>query len=274
MNRIRPLAVLLGVMVLASCDVSQNSIRSIAGPTAGSAVKYFNFGVGDPTVNFYADTIKESAASTTACSSAVNGSTTDSTCLTTGKESASSGTAYGVAAIGGGLYGSITPGAHALSAHIVASVDNGLPIASTSATLADGKFYSYYLSGIYNTTAKTVEAFLVEDPLPAIDFNSANVRFVNAISNSQPMTLYAKSQTTGIEVPIGPSVAYKSAGAFVPLANDIYDLNTRVAGSSTNVITRTGVSFSASRVYTITAYGDITATTAPKKPALDNTVNR
>ena len=53
-------------------------------------------------------------------------------------------------------------------------------------------------------------------PIPAdIDFTQTYVRFVNAISNAQPMTLFAKSTVSGTEVPIGSTVAYKSAGAFV-----------------------------------------------------------
>ncbi len=107
MTSLRPLAVLLGVILLASCD--KNAAQVISAPTAGSAVKFFNFGVGDPSVNFYADDAKLSAVSSTACSSAVDGTTKDSTCLTTGNEPVT-GTAYGVAAIGGGLYASLAPG--------------------------------------------------------------------------------------------------------------------------------------------------------------------
>jgi len=46
---------------------------------------------------------------------------------------------------------------------------------------------------------------VVEDVLPTTtttDFTTAYVRFVNAISNSAPMTLYAKSTTTGTETAI------------------------------------------------------------------------
>src|SRR5439155_7466238 len=109
-----------------------------------------------------------------------------------------------------------------------------------------------------------------------IDFSASSVRFVNAISNSSPMTLYAKNTTTGVEVAVGSVVAYKAAGAFTPLPGAVYDLSTRVAGSATNVITRTGVSFSAGRVYTVGARGDITvtSTTATNRPILDNTANR
>lgn len=273
MKSYRPLAMLLGVVLLASCDTGSKGMLNISGPTAGSSVKFFNFGVGAPTVNFYANDLKVTAASSTSCSSAVNGKTTDTTCLNAGKE-ATTGTGYGAAANGTGLYSSVAPGTYTLSGRITTSTNNGVAISNTSAQLADGKYYSYYLSGIYNSTAKTVEAFVVEDPLPAIDYVNANVRFVNAISNSQPMTLYAKLQTTGVETAIGSTVAYKNAGSFVTLAPGIYTLSTRVAGSATNVITRTDVSFSAGRVYTVTSYGDITATKGTTVPSLDNTANR
>ena len=148
---------------------------------------------------------------------------------------------------------------------------------SNAVNITDGKSYSFYMSGFYNTTSKSVEAFVVEDAYPPdIDWTVAIVRFVNAISNANPMTLYAKSSTTGTEVAVGGSIAYKAAGAFVTLPGGSYDLSTRYAGSSTNAITRTAVSFSAGRVYTISARGDITitSTTATNRPFLDNTANR
>lgn len=275
MKSFRPLAMLLGVVLLASCD-SNKTMQVIDAPTAGSAVKFFNFGVGDPAVNFYANDQKVTAISSNSCSSPVTGATTDTTCLNGGKE-ALGGTGYGSAANGtNGLYSSLAPATYTLSGRITDTTggNQGVHISNTSTTIADGKFYSYYLSGIYSSATKSVDAFVVEDPLPAMDYVNANVRFVNAISNAQPMTLYAKLQTTGVETAIGSTVAYKSAGAFVTLAPGIYDLSTRVAGSATNVVTRTAVSFLAGRVYTITAYGDITVTTGSKKPTLDNTANR
>lgn len=270
MKSFRPLALLLGAVIIASCD--KNSTMNISGPAAGSAVKFFNFGVGDPSVNFYANDQKLTAASSTSCSSSVNGQTSDTTCLNGGKES-TNGTAYGAGANGGGLYSSIAPGSYTLSGRITSATNNGVAIASTPATLADGKYYSYYLSGIYNSTTKSADAFIIDDPIPSPDYTVANVRFVNAMSTSEPMTLYAKNQTTGVETAIGTTVAYKSAGAFVSLPTGVYDLSARVAGAATPVITRTGVGFGVGHVYTITAYGDINATTDSKKPALDNTTN-
>jgi hypothetical protein len=122
-----------------------------------------------------------------------------------------------------------------------------------------------------------VDSFIVEDPFPdTFDYSVALVRFVNAISNANPMTLYAKLQTSGVETAIGGDIAYKGAGTFTALPSGLYDLSTRYAGSSTNAITRAAVSFSAGRIYTIGALGDITitSTTATNRPRLDNTLNR
>ena len=274
MNRSRSLAavaILVGAAVTAACG-DKNNIHEISAPTAGSAVKFFNFGLNAPAVNFYANDKKITATSTSACSSAVNGSSTDTTCLTTGKE-ATTGTGYGANASTFGVYYSVAPGSYTLSGHITAATDNGLAISNTSATLENGKFYSYYLSGVYNTTAKSVEGFVVEDPLPDVTFDKVYVRFVNASSNSQPMTLYAKD-ATGAETAIGSTVAYKSAGSFVALNPGVYDLNVRAAGSSTNLITSTAAGLSGGHVYTVTAYGDMTLSTGTNKAALDNTPNR
>jgi Domain of unknown function (DUF4397) len=272
MKALRLFAALGAAAVVVACG-EKNAVQMISAPTAGSAVKFFNFGVGAPAVNFYANDQKISAVSSASCSSGVDGKTTDSTCLTSGQE-ATSGTGYGANASTAGLYYSIAPGSYTLSGHITATTDNGVAISTTPATLENGKFYSYYLSGIYDTGAKKVEGFVVQDPLPDTSSTAAYVRFVNAISNSQAMTLYAKNATSGDSIAVGAAVAYKSAGAFVSVPPGNYDLTTRVAGSNTAVITKSAVAFSAGRVYTVSAYGDITATTGTNKPALDNTANR
>jgi hypothetical protein len=252
----RSVVLLLCAAALASCD--ENAVQDITAPATGARIKFFNFGVNAPGVNFYANDAK-----LTAISSA------------TGSE-ATTGTVYG--GVGsGGLYMAIAPGQYTLKGTIAAAIDKDLAISNLTATLADGTYYSFYLSGFYNTTTKTVDAFLVEDPvIPDFDYSATYVRLVNAISNANPMTLYAKSTTTGDETAIGGAVAYKAGGAFTRLANGVYDLSTRYAGSATNVIARAAVSFSAGRIYTIGARGDITvvSTTATNRPFLDNTANR
>lgn len=257
MSAYRALAlVLCAATTLSSCE--ENAVQEIAGPAEGAHIRFFNFGVNAPGVNFYADETKMTAISST-----------------TGNES-TSGVTYGNVG-SGGFYGVIAPGQHTLSGRIAAATDKDLPISTVAATLEDGKHYSFYQSGFYNSATKRVDAFLVEDPfIQDIDWSVAYVRFVNAISNAQPMALYVTHQTTDVETKIGGEVAYKGASPFVAIPNGVYDLATRYAGSTSNAITRTGVSFSAGRVYTIGALGDITVTAseAATRARLDNTANR
>ncbi len=256
MNTFRSIAILLGAVALASCD--KNAVQDITGTLPGARIKFFNFGVNAPQVNFYANATKMTAITSA-----------------TGVES-TVGVAYGGVGAGG-FYSALTPGQYTFAGRIAATVDKDLVVSTVPSTLADGKSYSFYMSGFYDAAAKTVEGFVVEDPyVSALDFTVAYVRFVNAISNSSPMTMYAKNTTTLVEVAIGTAVAYKSAGAFTSVPNGVYDLSTRLVGVTTNAIARTAVSLSAGKVYTISARGDMTvvSTTATNRPFLDNTANR
>jgi hypothetical protein len=260
MTRHTSIAALLFASLLSACGTKE--VQSLTGTEPHARVRFFNFGVNAPSVNFYANETKITAVQST-----------------TGTES-TTGIAYGGFGAGG-AYSSIDPGQYTLAGKIAAATDKDLVISSVNTTVEDGKYYSYYMSGFYNTTAKTVEGFVVEDAFPiSTDSTVATVRFVHAISNSNPMTLFAKNTTTLAETAIGAEVAYKGASAFVTVPAGTYDLSTRYTGSTTNVLARTGVSFVGRKVYTITARGDITvaATTtgcaAANKTCLDNTANR
>lgn len=257
MNRYRVVAALLCAAALSSCE--KNAVQDITGSLPDAQIRFFNFGVNAPAVNFYANNTKMTAVTST----------------TPGVES-TSGVTYGNVG-SGGLYAGIAPGQYTFSGKISATVDKDLAISNLMTTLENGKKYSFYQSGFYNSATKTVDAFIVEDPfISQIDYSVAFVRFVNAISNANPMTLYATNTTSQQETAIGGEVAYKGASAFTALPNGVYNLATRYPGSSTNAITRTAVSFSAGRVYTIGALGDITVIlgTAANRARLDNTINR
>jgi hypothetical protein len=256
MNRYASLAALVFVGALSSCGTKE--IQSITGPFSNSRIRFFNFGVNAPGVNFYANTTKMTAIT--------SASGTEST----------NGIAYGTVGAGG-AYSAIAPGQYTLTGKIAAATDKDLAVSTVTTTIADGKYYSFYISGFYDATAKTVEGFVVEDPFVApTDFSVASVRFVSAISNANPMTLYAKNTTTGTEVAVGAETAYKGAGAFTAVPAGVYDLSTRYTGSATNAITSKGASFNGGGVYTVTARGDITVTsaTATNRPFLDITANR
>lgn len=257
MTRHASIAALLFAGLLSSCG--KDSVPDLTGPFANSRIRFFNFGVNAPGVNFYANTTKMTAIFPT----------------TPGVES-TNGIAYSQVGAGG-AYSAIAPGQYTITGKIAAATDKDLAIATVPVTIADGTFYSFYMSGFYDATAKTVDGFVVADPFAEpTDFSVATVRFVHAISNANPMTLYAKSTTTGMEVAVGAEVAYKTAGAFTTVPAGVYDLSTRYTGVATNAIARTGISFVGGRVYTVGARGDITvtSTTAANRPFLDNTANR
>lgn len=250
---------LLCAVVLSACSLEKNAVQDITGPLPGGAsIRFFNFGVNAPGVNFYANTTKMTAITSA-----------------TGVES-TTGIVYGGASSGGN-YSALAAGQVTLTGKIAAATDKDLAVSTVTTTVADGKYYSFYMSGIYDAVGKTVEGFVVEDPwTEPTDFTVASVRFVEAISNASPMTLYAKNTTTGTEVAVGSAVAYKGAGAFTALPSGVYDLSTRTAGSSTNIVTLTAQSFNGGHVYTVSGRGDITVTgtTAANRPILQSNANR
>jgi uncharacterized protein DUF4397 len=257
MNRPLALAVLLCAAPLASCD--KNTVQELPlAPIPTARIMFFNFGVNAPAVNFYANGTKMTAITSITDIESTNG------------------VAYGQ--VGNGtLYSAIAPGTYTLTGRIAAAANKDLPIDTLSATIADGKFYSFYLSGLYDTTAKQVDAFVVEDPIPAQwDYSVAYARFVNTIYNANPLTLYAKNTDTTVtkdSIAVGGAVAYKTAGPFTAVPNGVYNLITHYAGSNRS-FTRGNVSFIRGHMYTIGARGDTTRTTGALAPALDYTLNR
>jgi hypothetical protein len=258
-NNHRILAMLLCAAALASCD--KNAVQPVVfDPLVGARIKFFNYGVNAPGVNFYADGTKITAVGSS-----------------TGSE-ATTGVAYG--GVGnGGAYSQIAPGSYVLTGRIAATVNKDTAVAIVSATLDDGKLYSLYMSGFYNSTTRKVDAFLLEDPVtPPADYSVAYVRFVHVISNANPLILYARytiGDTTRVDT-VTATVAYKEATAFMTVPEGVYNLFARYADSTTDKVTRTGVSLIGGRVYTIGARGDITviSTTATNRPFLDQTANR
>jgi len=270
MNRYQSVVVLLGAALLTSCGGT--GLRDITAPVPSSRVKFHNFSPGSAGVNFFANDTKMTAVASSACANPTTAA--DSTaCTTTGKES-TIGTKYGQVA-SGGLYDGIDPGQYTLAAKIAAA---STVVSTASQTIADGKYYSFFMSGPYDAATMTADAFVVEDPIPAgVDFASDTVgyvRLVNAVSNGAgALTLYVTTtDTLKLESVVGSSVAYKAAGTFEKLARGTYTLAVRYSGSSSNVISRTSaVSVLGGHVYTVTAYGS-TATSSTL--GLDFTANQ
>jgi hypothetical protein len=230
-------------------------VQDISAPVPDNTARllFFNFGVGAPAVNFYANDTKMTAILTA-----------------TGQE-ATTGVNYGGVGAGGPYTAIPAAPIHVQRPHC-SSRGQGPADFQRAGQRSGRQAYSFYQSGIYDPVTKQVEGFIVEDPFIAnFDYSVAYVRFVHAISNADPMTLLITNTVEGGESAVGGEVAYQSAGAYTPVPPGLYNLATRYAGQATNAVTRTNVTFSPGRVYTITARGDIHVSATV---LLDNSLNR
>jgi len=251
MSRIRIFAALIGAAALAGCE--KNAVQDITQPVAGGAfIRFQNYGVNVPGVNFYANDQKLTAISAATCTPP-----TDPKCTAAGIES-TTGVVYGASA-NGGNYSMVAPGQYTLTGRIAAATDNGLAVSTMSTTLADGKFYTYMLSGIYNSATKQSDGFIIEDALPTtFDYTKAYIRVVNASPNSPAISLTTKLQGSTTVVPIATSIGYKSASPIVTIETGLTDLTFTFAGLPPLVVA--GQNVTGGHVVTFTVRGDALAT--------------
>ena len=164
MTRIRIIPALLGAAVLAAC--SKDGVQIITAPTAGAFIKFYNFGVNAPSVNFFANDTKLTAISSTSCTPptvppnplcAIDGDRVDD------RHRVRRRGERRVVLVGRAWRSTRS------ADKIAAATDNGLSVAKLSSTLANAKHYSLYTSGFYDATAKTMDAFVVEDVFSRAD---------------------------------------------------------------------------------------------------------
>jgi hypothetical protein len=252
MSKLRILTALVCASALVACE--KNAVQNITQPTSGAFVRFQNYGVNVPGVNFYANDQKLTAISAVTCTPS-----TDPRCVAGGIES-TTGVAYGASA-NGGNYSMLAAGQYTLTGRIAAATDNGLAVATMSTTLADGKFYSYILSGIYNATTKQADGFIIEDALPTtFDYTKAYVRIVNASVNAPSIGVTTKLQGTTNVVTVGTSVAYKSASPIVTIEPGLTDFTVTAPGQPP--VTFIGFNAVGGHVFTLALRGDATSTTA------------
>ncbi|TKC12427.1 DUF4397 domain-containing protein [Pedobacter polaris] len=255
------LAVILLSTIIYSCK--KNAVQEISGPVSGAQVKFFNFALNGPSVNFYANNLKISAVTSA-----------------TGVEFAS-GTNYSLVFPATNNYAVIAPGTYNLKSvtPTTAAVNPNTIISSLSKNIEDGKFYSLYTCGLYNTTAKTSDAFILDDALPPIDTSTAYVRFVHVSYNANPFDFIMKNTTTLVETTVATNVAFKTGSAYAKVPSGVYDLILRYPNTTTPIVIRTAVGLVKANTYSFSLRGDITipytaAATVVNRPFIDNTPNR
>src|SRR2546425_8699166 len=138
MNGYRIGALLLTAAAFAACD--KNTVQQLpVEPLLSARIKFFNFGVNAPGVNFYADATKMTAVLST-----------------TGSE-ATTGVAYG--AVGnGGAYSQISPGSHMLTGRIAAIIDKDTAVAVVNPAIDDSQLHYFFLNGGYKYPPKKDDA--------------------------------------------------------------------------------------------------------------------
>lgn len=243
------------------CGCKKNAIHEISKPISGGAfIKYFNFAVNSPTVNFYADNTKVSASLST-----------------TGVESPTTGVAYSAVYPSANAYSLIAAGTYEFKAKIpsTASADADLAITAIKKQVEDGKSYSLYTCGLYDSATKKTDVFIIDDELPPVDNSAAYVRFVNSSYNANPVNLTFRNKTTSSETVVAANVAYKSASPFQKMPDGVYELILSYPNSKDIIVARKDVNIINANVYTFSLRGDIAALpTKVEKPFIESTLNR
>jgi hypothetical protein len=248
------------IITFSSCEKS--AVQVIDAPPNGPLVRFYNFAINGPSVNFFANDIKVSATNSATGIEALTG-------VNFGGIFPGNNNYVSIASVGNVTLKSITPS--------TATVNPNTTVANLSATLETGKYYSFYTSGVFDATAKTSSGFVIEDVVPAVDTSAAYVRLVNTVPNANisGFDLKALNTTTNENITIAGVTAYQSGSVFVKVPNGVYNLTSISTNTPTSyTITRTAVSFAKGLVYTITTRGDATLTTGANARALDLTRNR
>lgn len=244
------------ILVLSSCD--KNAFQVIDAPPTGPNFRVYNFAVGGPQINVYVNDVKVSAIGST-----------------TGKESASGIAAYGIFP-GTNSYVNIqNTGNVTIKAMtpINATANPGVTTTTATTSFDNNKYYSFFTTGIYNTTARTSTSFVIEDKLPAIDVNFAYVRVVNTVPNAtNGFDMKATNKVTNEVVTISGPISFQSASEFIKVPAGIYNLTSTSVNTPTNyVIARVDLELVKGFVYTLAPRGTVvTASTL----AIDMTRNR
>lgn len=173
-------------VLLAACKkngmtVENTEYEKVApGDPKYSYLKFLNLTPGSPVSNYYLDGVKFSSALSSS-----------------GIENA--GYTYN------GLYPNLgyaitSPGNHKLTAKIIptATVDANLEILNTTINPVAGKYYTYYTTGQYSATNKSLGTILaIEDVKPTLDTSKIFIRFINLCNGAPNIDIVKGDVATG-----------------------------------------------------------------------------
>lgn len=250
-------------LLMNSCK--EEAVLNINEPIVGARIKLYNFGINGPTVNFYSSDTKVSAVLSATGKESINGISFGSVYPTIG---------YGLSPEGQRELKAITPST-------ITTTTPNMTIASVTGNLVNDKFYSVFVSGVYNATTKQAEMFVVEDDFPkGLDTARTYIRVVNPGSNTSTIKVVLTKTTTVTgqppiveDFPLASGIPYKGASPFVAFKPGFYSITLTDAASG-KVVTRTATGFLKERIYTLALRGNLVTTTPAVAPFIDFTTNQ
>ena len=256
-------------LIISSCgekDIIINEYTRVPGEEA--QVRFYNFGINAPSVNFYANNVKITASQSLTGEMAPTGVSFGATYPSIGYVEVPAGDQVNIF--------SKTPTTLVIPANNVNNYKQDTEVSNLTATkLNSKKQYSLFIAGYFDKNTHQAESFIISDELPPSDTSKVFVRFVNS-GVAEAGTLSIKiSRMNGTEVLseeiVDPQLAFKSATEFKGFPYGTYKF-TIIPANATNRIWERTITLNRDRVHTIAVRGDL-RNTSPA-PLLDNTQNR
>ncbi len=246
-------------LFVGACE--KNAVQKIDTTADGAFVRFYNFALSAPSVNFYVNDVKVTATNSASGTEAITG-------VNAGGIFPANNNYLALKTTGTVSFKAFTP--------TTAVVDPNINVTNIAGEISEGKYYSFFTSGVYDAVSKTTSGFILEDVLPAVDTAFAYVRFVNTVPNAtNGFDLKAVNTATLAESVITAPIVYQATSTYTRIPNGVYNLTaTSISSPANNTITRASVSFVKGFVYTIASRGDALITTGANAKSLDLTRNR
>ncbi len=113
----------------------------------------------------------------------------------------------------------------------------------------------FFKSDYTVATAANIEALVVEDDLSTPASGKAHVRFIHLSPDAPAVDIALDGAAV-----VFPDVTFKEYTDFTPLDAGSYDLEVRVAGTSTVALDLDPINLQAGKIYTVFAKGTLTGT--------------
>lgn len=256
-------------VVISSCGEKDIIINEYTREPGNEAqVRFYNFGINAPSVNFYADNVKITASQSLTGEMAPTGVSFGATYPSIGYVEVPGGDNINIF--------SKTPTTLAIPANNVNNYQQDKEVSNiTVPKLESKKQYSLFIAGYFDKDTHKAESFIISDELPPSDTSKVFVRFVNS-GVAEAGTLSIKvSKMDGTEViseeMVAAELAFKSATEFKDFPYGTYKF-TIIPSNANNRIWERTITLNRDRVHTIAVRGDL-RNTSPA-PLLDNTQNR